>query len=191
MSTDSVNGIDTRSLAAFAEQVKADAATGMVKFAVATDWKGGTKSVARVSGWEMAGKALEKDFEITADEPVELLGTNEAPNPQELLLAAMNACMTVGYVATAAMMGVKLTSLQIRASGALDLRGFLGLDGSVKPGYDAIDYEIIVEGDGTPEQFEQIHAAVIKTSPNRWNVANAIRLNSKLTCRSTETVAEG
>lgn len=180
MDIDIVNGINTSNLAGFAEKVAEDKANGMVRFDVTTDWNGGTKSATSVKGWEMAGQKIEKDFLIHADEPVELLGENVAPNPQELLLAAMNACMTVGYVATAAVMGVTLSKLQIRASGELDLRGFLGLDDSVKPGYDMIDYEVIIDGDGTPEQFQEIHDTVTKTSPNRWNVANSIQLNAKL-----------
>ena len=182
-----INGINTSNLSGFADKVQDNAANGMVRFDVTTDWKGGTKSETKVSGWEMAGVTLAKDFTIQADEPVELLGQNEAPNPQELLLAAMNACMTVGYVATAAVMGVTLSKLQIRASGRLDLRGFLGLDDSVKPGYDSIDYAVTLEGDGTPEQFQQIHDTVTKTSPNRWNVANAIKLNATLTLPATAT----
>lgn len=180
MSARTINGIDVAGLQAYAEKVKANHQEGMVKFAVSTDWKGGTKSAATVSGWEMGGRPLDKHFVIEADEPFELLGKNEAPNPQELLLAAMNACMTVGYVATAASMGVKLTSLNIRASGVLDLRGFLGIDETVKPGYDEISYVVEIQGDGTREQMQQIHDTVSKTSPNRWNVANAIRLNSEL-----------
>lgn len=180
MDIDIVNGINTSNLAGFAEKVNENQENGIVGFQVATEWKGGTKSAAKVSGWHMAGKHLPKDFVIEADEPVELLGENTAPNPQELFLAAMNACMIVGYVATAAMMGVTLKKLEIRAAGELDLRGFLGLDDSVKPGYDNISYEVTIDGDGTPEQFEQIHQTVIKTSPNRWNVANAISLNASL-----------
>lgn len=175
-----INGINVSNLTGFAEKVQENAANGMVKFDVTTDWKGGTKSETKVSGWEMAGQKIAKDFTIHADEPVELLGKNEAPNPQELLLAAMNACMTVGYVATAAAMGITLSSLQIRASGVLDLRGFLGLSDEVKPGYDSINYVVSLDGDGTPEQYQQIHDTVCKTSPNRWNVANAIQLNATL-----------
>jgi uncharacterized OsmC-like protein len=180
MEIEILNGINRSNLSGFAEKVTENKANGIVGFEVETEWKGGTKSEARVTGWKMAGQKLEKDFVIHADEPVELLGENTAPNPQELFLAAMNACMTVGYVATAAMMGVTLTKLQIRASGDLDLRGFLGLDNNVKPGYDEISYEVTMDGDGTPEQFEQIHETVTKTSPNRWNVANSIKLNASL-----------
>ncbi len=186
MAQNTVNGISTTNLSGFAQKVRNDASSGIVGFAVTTDWEGGTRSLTTVNGWTMAGRKLTKNFEIPADEPPELLGNNTAPNPQELLLAAMNACMTVGYVATAAMMGVEIKSLKIHASGNLDLRGFLGLDDSVKPGYDTLDYEVIIEGNGTPEQFEQIHEIVTKTSPNRWNVANAIQLHSKLTCISAK-----
>ena len=52
-------------------------------------------------------------------------------------MAAFNACITVGYVAGAALKGIKLESLEIRTKGQLDLRGFLGLDDTVPPGYEA------------------------------------------------------
>ena len=41
-------------------------------------------------------------------------------------MAAVNACMTVGYVAGAALKGITLTKLEIRTKGTLDLR----VDGS-------------------------------------------------------------
>ena len=48
----------------------------------------------------------------------ELLGQNSAPNPQELLMTALNACITVGYVAGAAVKGVTLaTPCGSRAAG--------------------------------------------------------------------------
>ena len=69
--------------------------------------------------------ALARGFVIDADEPAELLGTDTAANPQELILAALNACMTATYAANAAAMNIELQSLTIRTKGSLDLRGFL------------------------------------------------------------------
>ncbi|NUU61241.1 hypothetical protein [Paenibacillus agri] len=43
-----------------------------------------------------------------------------------------------------------------------------------------MQYKVTVSGHGTPEQWQRIHENVTRTSPNRWNVANAIRLNSEL-----------
>ena len=73
---------------------------------------------------------MPRNFTIVADEPMELLGTNTAPNPQELLMAAVNACMMVGYVCQAAIRGITLDDCRIETEGELDLRGFLGLDES-------------------------------------------------------------
>ena len=50
-------------------------------------------------------------------------------------MAAFNACITVGYVAGAAIRGITLDSLEIRTRGKLDLRGFLGLSDEVPAGY--------------------------------------------------------
>jgi uncharacterized OsmC-like protein len=91
-------------------------------------------------------------------------------------MSGLNACMMVGYVANAALKGITLEKLEIETTGSLDLRGFLGLDASVKPGFDEIQYTVRIKGDGTPEQIEEIHQTVIALSPNRWTIANAVRL---------------
>jgi uncharacterized OsmC-like protein len=75
-------------------------------------------------------------FSIDIDEPSELGGTNRFANPQEHLLAALNGCMTVGYVAQCAVRGITLESLEIETDGGIDLRGFLGIDPTVPPGYE-------------------------------------------------------
>ena len=117
---------------------------------------------------------------IVADEPCELLGADSAPNPQELLMAAFNACITVGYVAGAAVRGIKLDSVEIVTRGQLDLRGFLGLSEHIVPGYEKLEYEVTIKGDGSPSDFEEIHANVIRTSPNYFNLSRPIRLSGTL-----------
>ena len=37
-----------------------------------------------------------------------------------------------------------------------------------------------IAGNGTPEQFAEIHSTVMKTSPNYFNMARPIRMNGKL-----------
>ena len=102
-----------------------------------------------VEGYTIGGERVTRTHKIVADEPFELLGGDSAPNPQELLMAAFNACITVGYVAGASLQGITLESLEIRTRGELDLRGFLGLSDSVPPGYEEIDYEVKIKGNGT------------------------------------------
>lgn len=174
------NGIDVAALKQTMADVAADPCKGNVKFQVQTRWTGGTRSETRVDSWELAGVRKPRDFSIGTDEPQELLGDGEGPNPQEVLMAGLNACMTVGYVAGCAAKGIKLESLSIETEGNLDLRGFLGLDAKVKPGYDEIRYTVRIKGHGTPQQFEEVHRTVMATSPNYWNMANPIRMRPRL-----------
>ncbi|SAL77613.1 OsmC family protein [Caballeronia arvi] len=175
-----MNGIDVDALGAFANDVKQRAETGTAGFKVTTKWANQTKTSATVSSYQLGGKTIERSFDIAADEPVELLGTNSAPNPQELLLAALNACMSVGYAANAAVMGIKLEKLEIESFGQLDLRGFLGLDASVKPGYKEVSYTVRIKSNAPREKLEELHAIVMKTSPNYSNFATAIRMVPRL-----------
>jgi uncharacterized OsmC-like protein len=175
-----VNGLDLDALGEVVDAIEQDKSKAIVGFDVTTRWTGQTRSETTVDGFTMAGERITRSHKIVADEPGELLGADSAPNPQELLMAAFNACITVGYVAGAALKGITLESLEIRTRGELDLRGFLGLSDTVAPGYEAIDYEVRIKGDGSAEDFEEIHANVIKTSPNYFNVSRPIKLNAKL-----------
>ena len=88
--------------------------------------------------------------------------------------------MTVGYVAQCAIRGVTLEQLEIETEGEIDLRGFLGIDPNVPPGYESLSYIVHIKGDGTEEQFAEIHDAVKATSPNLYNIANAVLLKPTL-----------
>ncbi|MBH3547987.1 OsmC family protein [Pseudomonas aeruginosa] len=178
--TTSLNGIDVDGFRQFAEGIRQNPDNAIARFEVNTRWDGQTRSATTVKSYDLCGKTHARDFTITADEPAELLGTNTSPNPQELLMAALNACMTVGYVANAAAKGVTVRSLEIQTVGELDLRGFLGLDANVNPGYDEVKYIVRIDADGTPEQMEEIHRAVIDTSPSFSNFAKAVRMVPEL-----------
>ena len=175
-----VNGLDLEALGTFVEEIKNDASKGYARFKVTSSWKGQTRSEARVKSFFLNGQEVPRQFSIASDEPLELLGENTAPNPQELLMAAFNACIMVGYVANAAIMGVHLDRVEIETDGELNLRGFLGIDPNIKPGYDSIQYVVRMKGNGTPEQYAAIHENVLKTSPNYFNIAAPVKVNSTL-----------
>jgi uncharacterized OsmC-like protein len=175
-----VNGINTDALRGAIDAITQDPAKGQTHWEVTSHWRGGTRSDARVSSYGIGGQRVAKDFTIKADEPFELCGTNQFANPQEYLLAGLNACMIVGYSALCALEGIELEELRIETEGNIDLRGFLGIDPSVRPGYDQLRYTVHIKGNATPEQFEKIHRTVMATSPNYFNLATAIPLRSRL-----------
>jgi uncharacterized OsmC-like protein len=175
-----VNGLDVDALRETVRAIEGDPAKGQVEFRVRSEWKGQTRSRTSVDSYTIGGQAVHRHFAIDADEPFELLGSNTAPNPQELLMAALNACITVGYVAGAAMQGITLEKVEIETSGALDLRGFLGIDPAVPAGYDTIHYVARLKGAGTPAQFQAIHETVARTSPNYFNIARPVTIDARL-----------
>ena len=175
-----VNGIDLDALDEMVDRVRAEPSCGTAGFRVMTEWKGQTRTETRVQSFTCAGEPVARSFTIVSDEPRELLGEDTAPNPQELLLSALNACMMVGYVAQAAIRGIELVDCRIETEGELDLRGFLGLDEEVSPGYRRISYTVYLEGNGTREEFEEIHQAVMATSPNYFNAAQPVQMCGRL-----------
>jgi len=175
-----INGIDVDALRGAIAAIAADPDKGQTSWKVRSQWKGGTRSDHTVDGFVIGGQKVDRDFTIRIDEPCELTGTNQYANPQEYLLSALNACMMVGYVAAASVHGVRLTKLEVETKGDIDLRGFLGIDPDVAPGYESLHYTVRIDGDGTPEQFQKIHDTVTRLSPNRWNIGQPIKLTSDL-----------
>jgi uncharacterized OsmC-like protein len=175
-----VNGINVDDLFALIDGVRQDAAKAKTTWRVTTSWQGQTRSRAQVEGFGIGGEQVPRRFSIDIDEPCELGGSNRFANPQEHLLAALNACMMVGYVAQCAVHGITLESLQIETDGDIDLRGFLGIDPTVRPGYENLSYVVRIKGSGTREQFAEIHKAVMATSPNFHNVSRPVTLKPTL-----------
>lgn len=175
-----VNGLDLKALGEVVDAIQKDPSQAKVAFNVTTRWAGQTRTETVVDGYTIGGQRVTRTHKVVADEPFELLGGDSAPNPQELLMAALNACITVGYVAGASLQGITLERIEIRTRGELDLRGFLGLSDTVPAGYEQIEYEVRIKGDGTPEQFEAIHQTVLNTSPNYFNVSRPVSVKATL-----------
>lgn len=173
------NGIDIAKVQALVGAVSEDTTQGKAKFQVATTWEGGTRSTTRINSWQLGNQILPRNFTIAIDEPAELGGDDRAPNPQEILLAGLNACVLTTYVALSALQGIDLESVTIATEGELDLRGFFKLDNRIHPGYQNLHYTLTVKAkNATPEQLEALHQAVQEVSPNFWNITHAVKLDT-------------
>ena len=173
--------MDVDGLLAKVDEVADDAHQARCRFGVTTAWKGRARTESRVEDMLVGDERIERSYSFATDEPSGFGGDDETVNPQELLLGAMNACMVFGYVAGAALRGVTLEKLEIRSTADLDLRGFLGLDPEIDPGYDTIRCVVTIRGDGTPEQYQEIHETVRATSPNYLSALRPVKLESELT----------
>jgi uncharacterized OsmC-like protein len=153
------NGVDTEALFATLDAVKAQPELATFRFRARNTWIDGAHNRATIQGFY---GALEEDvsraepFTIDAGEPPVLVGTNTGPNPAEILLAALSACLTTTLVYVAAARGVRLTEVESELEGEMDVRGCLGLDDDYRNGFERIRVSFTVKGDAPPEKLREI-----------------------------------
>ncbi len=78
-------------------------------------------------------------------------GLHDAPNPGDLLCAALAACADGTIRMVADLLGIELVDLRVEVGGDVDVRGCLDVDHTVKVGFDALECRIRVRApEGTP-----------------------------------------
>src|SRR5690349_16408926 len=154
--TNTLNGVDLERLSATIAAVTADWALARFQFRADNHWIEGGLNRSTIQGFYGAGRedaTRTEPFTVDTDEPPVLLGENRAPNAGEYVLHALAACLSGTIVYHAAARGIALESLQTTIHGDLDVRGFLGLDSTVRPGYDQIRVTITATGDFDDDQL--------------------------------------
>jgi uncharacterized OsmC-like protein len=164
------NGVDLQTVGALAQRIQADETAAATVWRAEVTWKDAFRSEARI-----------RDFDpLPSDEPAGLGGSDTAPNPVEQLLAALGNCLAVGYAANAASAGISIDSLRISLAGDLDLRTFLGL-AQGNAGYEAIQVNVDLRADASPEQLTALHDKVVGTSPVGHTLSRAVPVRIELT----------
>jgi putative redox protein len=101
-----------------------------------------------------------RQHRLGVDEPESLGGTDTAPNPVELILAALGSCQEITYRAYATALGIPLDNVSVTIAGDIDLRGFFGVDDSVRAGYEGIRADVHLESEASEEQLKLLREAV-------------------------------
>jgi uncharacterized OsmC-like protein len=171
-----VNGVDLDRLTGTIEHISADPTLARFQFRARNDWVDGGHSRSTIQGFYGAGQedlSRTEPFVVDADEPPVLLGGNQAPNTAEYVLHALAACLGGTMVYHAAARGIALDALECTIEGDVDLRGFLGLDDTVRPGYEQIRVAFKVSGDLDDDQLAEL-AGLTRYSPVRDIVSNPV-----------------
>ncbi len=162
------NNVDTDKLTAILDGVRANPSLAAFTFRSETHWLCGAHSQTTIQQFVGGGKkdqTRSHPFIVESDEPIPLLGTDAAPNPVELVLAALASCLTVGISYNAAMRGIEIESLKITIEGDIDLQGFLNLNEHTRPGYRNIRIDCRIESDATREENKKLLDYVTTISP--------------------------
>ena len=158
LSRQPLNGVDTPTLFATLDAVKANPDLAKFQFRATNRWLSGTHNRTSIQGFFGAGQedtSRTAAFTYDADHPAVLVGNGNGPTPVEFLLHAIAACLTSGLANIAAARGVKLTEVESTVEGDIDLLGILGLGKAagreVRNGYQGIRVSFRIAGDAPDE----------------------------------------
>jgi len=92
------NGVDTATLFATLDAVKAAPEAANFQFRAHNEWVSGTHSRGTIHGYFGVGeeRTHERTFQFDADHPAVLVGRDNGPTPVEYVLHALAACLTAG-----------------------------------------------------------------------------------------------
>jgi uncharacterized OsmC-like protein len=154
------NGVDTATLFATLDAVKAAPEAARFQFRAGNQWLSGTHNRSTIHGYFGVGeeRTHERSFHFDADHPALLVGRDNGPTPVEYVLHALAACLTAGLANIAAARGIRLTEVHSTVAGDIDLNGILGLDPAVRNGYEQITVRFTVKGDAPAEKLRALVA---------------------------------
>jgi len=173
------NGIDMDVLKGTVTAVSKDPELGQCTFRARNKWVGGSQNLSAITGFYGAKEEIphKQTFEMLADEPAMLSGSDEGANPVEYLLHALASCVTTSMVAHAAVRGIKIEELESELEGDINLNGFLGLDESMPKGYTSIRLKFRVKTD--EENLERLKE-LAAFSPVYNTLTNGVKVDIEL-----------
>jgi uncharacterized OsmC-like protein len=153
-----INGVDVPTLYATLDAVEGTRELAKFQFRATNKWETGTHSRTTITSFYGAGQEHQhvREFVVEADHPQVLVGSDRAPLPVELVLAALTSCLMGGIGNIASARGIELYSVEATIEGEMDLQGILGLSDEVRNGYQELRVDFKIEGDAPREKLEQI-----------------------------------
>ncbi|GBD99090.1 OsmC-like protein [bacterium BMS3Abin07] len=121
-----------------------------------------------------------RDHTVKADYAGPAGGTNLAPNPIELLLSALAACIESAFYEFALHEGIKIKSMTVDVEGELDLRGLFMVDDTVPSGFNNIKYHMDIESGDNEEKVRKLAEKVIAHCPVMDSLVRPVKIDGEI-----------
>jgi uncharacterized OsmC-like protein len=154
-----VNGFKSQEINETVQAILSNPEIAKFKFRAKNQWITGGHNRSTIKdfyGGCTEDKSRDTAFVFDNSEPPILLGNNEGANPVEFILHGLAGCMTTTMMLHAAANNISVDHVESSLEGDLDVQGFLGLDESVRNGYQNIRVNFRIEGDLTDEERRQL-----------------------------------
>jgi uncharacterized OsmC-like protein len=191
MTQKTVNGLDVQQLFETIDTIKHDPCIAAFTFRARNRWESGGINRTTLKDYYAAREEMEHEttFELVNDEPPILLGQDTAPNPVEYVLHALAGCITTSLVAHAAARGINVEEVETRFVGNLDVRGFLGMEESVRNGYQQIAVDLRVKAETDDATIHELCEIAKNRSPVFDIVSHGVPVAVTVRAESTQTEA--
>ena len=144
----------------------------------------GTNKVHTITDGQYRTVSHINQHEVVVDEPLHLFGEDTAPAPGEIILSGLGGCLAVGITAVATWKEVKLSKLEIFMEGDIGNPAAWGAGGADKKademGFQEIRVKVLVEGDATREELDEIVKHANYFSPMANTMRNPIDFSIEL-----------
>jgi uncharacterized OsmC-like protein len=168
-------GVDRQRLTGLIDRIRGNPEAGRVVLRAAAAWQDGFRSEATV-------RHRDRTHTVTMDEPSSMGGSDAGPNMVEVVLGAYASCLISGFVAHAALTGIRLEGVEVDVEGDLDLQGFLGLRDpeEVWPGCTEVRATVrLSAADATEEELHALRDRVVRTSPVGSMIARTVTVRNE------------
>ncbi len=175
------NGVNVNDLLSAIESVKEDPANGKLTFTVHSRWNDGFKAVHNSANYVVGRQngAHAQNHSVQTDEPREILGEDAGISPAETLISSLAACLTVGYAANAAAMGIDIDDMSFEITGNGSLEGFMAI-GNSRPGLNDISVKTHIKSNAPADKLQELHDYVNNHSPIWDTLSSPVKVKSEL-----------
>ena len=160
------NGVNVQHLLAAREALTKAPQAAQFKWRAACEWRNGTNSHSTVEGYYGLGEEQKRKAKFTfdADHPEVFAAEDKGATPVEYVLVGLASCLTAGIAAVAQNRSIQLRSVTAVIEGDMDLQGILGIDDTVRNGFNGIRVTYTIDADAKREDIEALVAQSQKRS---------------------------
>lgn len=163
---ETMNGFKSQDIADTLEAITSNPEIAKFKFRARNKWISGGHNRSTIQDFYGGGiedESRKEPFVFDNSEPPILLGGNEGANPVEFVLHGLAGCMTTTMALHAAANGIAVDHIESELEGDLDVQGFLGLNETIRNGYQKIKINFKVIGNLTEEEKQKLIAFAYKS----------------------------
>lgn len=159
------NGVNVQALLGAREALAQAPQAARFKWRATGEWVRGTHSRMTVDGYFGLGgeQKHRQPFRFDTDHPEVFASEDKGATPVEMVLVGLAGCLSAGIAAVAQHRGIPLRSVKASLEAGMDIRGILGMDETVRNGFDGVKVHYEIDADATPAQI----AALVAQSQKR------------------------